>query len=256
MSAAVDRSRPTENLSAYDYFLRARQVFTPHAGAFVAEPFLMKALELDPNLGVAHAMLAHLHCVRFYYDGNRDHLKDALASAGKALDLEPEEPWPNYAQGISLLFLSRFGEAEPYFEKALALNGNEVRFLAGHAFFLAFMKRTHLALQEIDEALRRDPFAHEWFWDVRGAALMCAERYSEAIDSFRHLKRPPPWCICYLAVCHAQVGEMAEAKRMLAKFREISPGRTLEELISKEPIADPETAKRLVDAARRTEQVD
>src|SRR5215510_9594883 len=110
-TATVDhnRSRLTDNLSAYDYFLRARQVFSPHAGAFVAEPFLMKALELDPNLGVAHAMLAHHHCVRFYYDGNWDHLTHALASAGKALDLDPEEPWPNYVQGISLLFLRRFG---------------------------------------------------------------------------------------------------------------------------------------------------
>jgi len=257
-AAVVDhnRSRPTDNLSAYDYFLRARQVFTPHAGAFVAEPFLMKALELDPNLGVAHAMLAHLHCVRFYYDGNWDHLTNALASAGKALDLDPEEPWPNYAQGISLLFSRRFGEAEPYFEKALALNGNEVRFLAGHALFLGYMKRTDLALREIDEALRRDPYSHEWFWDVRGAALTAGDRYLEAIDSFRHVKRPPPWCVCYLAVCHALVGQMAEAKAMLAKFHEMSPGRTLEELMSKEPISDPESAKRLIDAARRTDQAD
>jgi hypothetical protein len=49
---------------------------------------------------------------------------------------------------------------------------------------------------------------------------------------------------------------MAEAKRMLAKFREISPGRTLEEVMSKEPISDPETAKRLTAAARRAEQDD
>jgi TolB-like protein len=251
-----NRSRPTENLSAYDCLLRARQGFGPQYSSLQSEPFLLKAIELDPNLAIAHAMLAHLHCVRFYHTGDRRHLAEALVAGQRALDLDPEEPWASYALGCAFQFSRRSDEAKHCFDRAATLNTNEVTFLAGEALWLVFNGHAEPALQQIDEALRRDPLAHGWFWDIRGTILAIAGRYREAIDSLRRMKPLAPWSHCYMAICHVELGELAEAKAILEHLRTVCPDRTPEEVLSIEPYADAATWQRLIGALRRAAQAE
>jgi tetratricopeptide (TPR) repeat protein len=76
-------------LSAYDFFLQAREKFGSELFALQAEPFLRRAIELDPNFADAHAMISALHTTKYFYDRQTQHLEDALAAGRRALDLDP-----------------------------------------------------------------------------------------------------------------------------------------------------------------------
>ena len=109
------------------------------------------------------------------------------------------------------------------------------------------------ALREIEEAQRRDPYAHDWFWNVRGQIETVAGKYAEALRSFHRMKSTPPWAHCYLAICHAELGQIAEARACLQQYRETNPGRAPSDSWRIDPYANVDTKNRLIDALRRIE---
>ena len=149
--ARRNRSLAPAKLSAYDYLLRARQATSSLVSTLQSEPLLRKAIEIDPDLAIAHAILAHLTCIKFYYDGNTSHLADAIEIGQVALRLDPEEPWANYALAIAHMFSRRMRESRQFIDRALSLNSNEVNFLATDALWLTFMGEVEPALKAIDE---------------------------------------------------------------------------------------------------------
>ncbi len=89
-------ARPTENVAAYDSFLRGRDVM--RSGGHTMEmlgqalPFFERAVQLDPHFALAWAELARLHLNTHDY---LDHTAGRLAQAKRAIDtavqLAPDE---------------------------------------------------------------------------------------------------------------------------------------------------------------------
>ncbi|HND61121.1 MAG TPA: TIR domain-containing protein [Opitutaceae bacterium] len=85
--------RPTQNLAAYDAYVKARQlrqqVLMPEA-----EPLLKTAVTLDPQFAQAWAELGSLHAQMYF--GDIDHsatrLADAKAAIDRAVQLAPDAP--------------------------------------------------------------------------------------------------------------------------------------------------------------------
>ena len=80
--------KPTENLSAYDNYLRALEHLGGYSALAPAEPFLLKAVEQDPRFALAHAHLSPVNVVKYFFDGDKSHLDDAEAWGRKALELD------------------------------------------------------------------------------------------------------------------------------------------------------------------------
>jgi serine/threonine-protein kinase len=87
-------SRPTENMEAYDYYLRGNEYF--HRSVLendvrIAMRMYEKAVELDPTFALAHAQLSRAHLVMcwFYYDRSEQRLEMAKQAVDKALQLNP-----------------------------------------------------------------------------------------------------------------------------------------------------------------------
>ncbi len=87
-------ARPTEDLEAYDYYLRGRD----YANRGVAEEdyrraeqSYQKAVELDPNFALAYANLSQIHSQLFWYffDRSDARLVKARKAADRALELQP-----------------------------------------------------------------------------------------------------------------------------------------------------------------------
>ena len=97
-------SRPTENIEAYEYYLRGNEYF--HR-SFLKSDFRIaigmyeKAVELDPTFSLAHAELSRAH-VRLYWDYS-DRSEERLALAKQAIDkafqLNPNLPEAHLALG-------------------------------------------------------------------------------------------------------------------------------------------------------------
>jgi len=249
-AAKRSRARRPESLSAYDNFLRARELFRDFDVGLQSETFLLKAIELDPGFAMAHAMLADIRVIQYLYSAQKTRLAEALTAARKALDLDPEDPWTNFAFGFSAMFASRLDEAYHYFGRAMELNPHDVYFLGVHANLLRFMGRLEDAVSEIDEAIRRDPYSYNWFWSMRGSILTNTGRYAEAIESFRRTNYLSPWHECYLAVCYAELGQLAQARACLERFRTVIPVTNPEEYMTMMPYADAAVLQHLIDRLR------
>ncbi len=89
-------AKPTENLEAYDYVLRARPALQrpTRANNVEARALLRRAIELDPNYAAAYAALAetyHIATSMGWAESPTDFLSRAEEMANKALSLNDSE---------------------------------------------------------------------------------------------------------------------------------------------------------------------
>ena len=233
--ASRARARPTDNMSAYEFYLRALQLAAVYDAAHEAEPFLRQAVKLDPRFAAAHAMLGVVETLKFfwvYY--NSDYLHSALEMAKTALQLDPDGAYGHLATGFALLYLRQFRQAEISLDRAVALNPNDPFILSIRALFLNYTDRPDEALVEINEAQRRDPYAVGWYEDFRGIILTTAGQYREATACYAKMATVPRWSLVRLIVCHSELGEIKQAQDTLAKVKAHYPGLRLDEIVDAE----------------------
>ena len=111
--------KPTENLQAYDYFLRARSYTRRWTLDFALQMF-EEAIKLDPNFALAHAGIASVCGMTYQY--REQHLRwieQGMAACDRALALDPQLPetlaaraWLHYAQ-------KKHDEAIKYAQRAI-----------------------------------------------------------------------------------------------------------------------------------------
>ena len=237
--ASRTRARPTGNMSAYESYLRALQLVGEYGTVIQAEPYLQKAIELDPEFAAAQALLSFVESIKFYWSCDPRHLESGLRIAKVALQLDPEEAYAHLASGFALMYIRRFREAEPNLDRAVALNPNDPFILSIRALLLNYVGRSDAALAELEQAQRRDPFAVGWFEDFLGIILTGAGRYREALASYAKMATVPPWSLVCVTVCHAELGETKEAEAALARLKSSYPqfpGITLDGILKEEDL--------------------
>jgi len=202
-------SQPTDNLEAYQAYLRGRYWATrPH---FTYENWeramaaYQQAAELDPNFALAHAQLARGHAqARFYrHDLTPERLEAADAAAAKAAELAPNSPRVRLALGYYQLWAYRdVGKALEEFARAGAgqPDNAEVLKARGNVFLLQ---------GRWDEA--RDAFQRAFDLSPRDAGpigstawvLFTTRRYQESIaaaDQAINLAPDTLWPYLYKAL--------------------------------------------------------
>jgi TolB-like protein/Flp pilus assembly protein TadD len=121
---AIEKT-PTENVEAYEYYLRGRQYFHQfrRTGIQFARRMFDRAIELDPNFALAYAGLAD--CCSFlymYWDGSKANLEGADAASRKGLALDPERAETHASRGFALSLSRQYPEAHQEFQTAIRLN--------------------------------------------------------------------------------------------------------------------------------------
>ena len=242
--AARARRKPTESLSAYDNFLRARDCFRSYNSIAEAEPHLLKAVSLDPDFALAHALLSMVEVIKYQDDGDTTRLRHAEALGRRALELESEEAWCQVAVAHPLMFQNRLEEAGSYLERAVALNPNDTWVGTFHAIWLNYSGRTDEALSAMASIIRRDPMPLDWYWDVLAIAQTTAGLYAEAIASYNRMVEMPEWAHAYLAICYVNLGQLAEARASAAKFASTGALGNVADFVRMEPFLDPSVPAR------------
>jgi len=98
------QSRPTENMEAYNYFLRGneyRHGSEQENDMKAAIQMYERAVELDPKFALAYAWLSRCHAVMYwmYYDRTEERLAMAKKAVDIALQLEPDLAEAHLASG-------------------------------------------------------------------------------------------------------------------------------------------------------------
>jgi adenylate cyclase len=117
---------PTDNVEAYQFYLRGRQFFHRQTknSLEIAKRMFVRAIELDPNYARAHAGLAD--CESEIYMGSYADTgpETILAASARALELDPELAEAHASRGLALSTLERHDEAEQEFKAAMGLDPN------------------------------------------------------------------------------------------------------------------------------------
>src|SRR5258706_7816728 len=127
--AEINRSRakPTSNLDAYDYYLRALQQFTLYtrAGSDAAIENAQKAISLDPDYALAKALLSSTYMSRRIRGwGTTGDPAKALAVAREAIAQDSNNPSVLRWAGLTLGFWGDHDRSIAVLEKAARLNVN------------------------------------------------------------------------------------------------------------------------------------
>ncbi|HEX5577520.1 MAG TPA: tetratricopeptide repeat protein, partial [Gemmatimonadaceae bacterium] len=115
----------TENVEAYDYYLRGRKFFHQNRRTSLefARKMFTRAIEVDPNYARAYAGIADCCSILFmYFDARESNLKQADKASQTALDLDPGLAEAHSARGLSYSLSKRYELAQKEFEIAMKLD--------------------------------------------------------------------------------------------------------------------------------------
>jgi serine/threonine-protein kinase len=98
-------AQPTDNLEAYDYYLRGKDYHyrsDEEQDAQIAIRMYQNAVDLDASFAVAYAQLSKVHSWMwfFFYDRTQERLAMAREAADQALGLDPDLPEAHEALGV------------------------------------------------------------------------------------------------------------------------------------------------------------
>ena len=153
----------TDNVQAYDYYLRGRTFFHQHRRTSMefARQMFTRAIEVDPNYARAYAGIADCCSILFmYFDARESNLKQADKASQKALDLDPDLAEAHSARGLSYSLSKRYDLAQEEFETAMRLDPKlyEAPYFYARAFLAQGMAYEAAPLFERAATLRPDDY--------------------------------------------------------------------------------------------------
>jgi len=133
---------PTENLTAYDFFLRGRNLFFKgnREDLIKSIPYFKKAIEHDNEFALAYADMAIAY---FYLDAlqaEKVYSEQIKEYADKALLFDSKSPQSLLSKAVYYMNIEEYEMAVPYLEKALEYNPNEAFIINALSDFYAQYK--------------------------------------------------------------------------------------------------------------------
>jgi adenylate cyclase len=256
--ATAARKRP-ENLTAYDFYLRAIQQRYPMTREGLAEAIRLahRALELDPRFGSVAALAAdcHMNNVGLGYAADPQFdPKEAVRLIRLALSVDDSDPETlAFACVISAVIDGDYESGTEIADRAVALNPSSFFAWNGKGWVYKLAALPEEALRRFERALRMspvDPLLHQTF-AVMGYAYIELGRFDEAIVAGKKAQRQnPSFSPAYrcLVSAFAHLGRDAEAREAAARLLETDPGFTISAWIAR---GGQSNAKLLIEGFRK-----
>jgi adenylate cyclase len=223
------RRKPPQLWAAYDYFLQGREQMQ-RFDAETAAPLLRRAIELDAGYAQAHGWFAIAMYVIYSSHGRPEDLKEGMDAAQRAVALDPLDSTSHRALAMIYSLMRQYDLAGVHFDRAVALNPNDVDSSTLRSLWLAYVGRGHEALESLDAGLRLDPFPPTWHWECRAIALFQARRHAEVLKAFQQMDFFHWWSHCYVAACNAHLGNLEIAKLAVSEVLRLKPNFSMREL--------------------------
>jgi adenylate cyclase len=235
--------RRSENLTAYDFYLRALPQFYLSTREGIAEAIRLahRALELDPQFGLVAALagVCYMQSVLWGYAIDpKFERNEAIRLFRLALSVDEGDPDTLAAAALVSAFIVGDSESEiELADRAVALNPNS--FQAWHSRGQVYRTAGlwEEAIRSFERAIRMspvDPRLHTTF-AVMGLAFIELRRFGEAIAAGKKAQRHNPSLpVAYrcLASAFAHLGRDAEAREAAMRMLELDPAFTISPLIA------------------------
>ena len=254
--------RGTENLEAYDLYIRGRFFWEKRGeGLKRAVEYFEKAIEKDPNYAEAYAGIAESYNLLSFYGYllSREAIPIARENALKALEINDTIAEAHNALGWIHQYHDWDGSAaEQEFKRALELNPTYTPAHYWYASMLSLTDRDDEMYRENERAIAVDPLsvqAHTMYgWCLLGRLELdqAEEKLKRALElnpdfllahwllgqTYHHMSKDDeaiaelqkavelsgrhPWMLSCLGNVYGKMGRTAEAREVLAEIRERS----------------------------------
>jgi tetratricopeptide (TPR) repeat protein len=243
----LSRRKPTENLDAYDYYLRglvAHHQWTREANS-EALSYFYRAIELDPNFAAAYGWAARCYSQRKVGAWVADPAKEVAECerlARRAAELGRDDAVALSTAGIALAYLvGDLEDGAAFTERALALNPNLVWAWFFSAWVRLMLGEPEIAIERFARAMRLNPNDPQIYATQEGmaAAHFAAGRYTEALSWAKAAIREKPTFVAAMSMAAASAalaGHLSEAQEAAAKLRQLEPNLRVSDL--KEPFSE------------------
>jgi adenylate cyclase len=254
----VDK-RGTDDLEAYDLFLRGRELFwqTSRETIEQAQVLFDRAIRSDPTFALAHAYLAFTNSLQYANRWSGDlegSSRCAQALAERALVLDPSEPEAHYVRGIIRLWTEKKSDqAIADAERAIALDPNFARGYGALGAFLHYAGRSEEALDRFRIMARLDPHYPGPYQHFFAQAHFALGHFEEAVAALKErLERQPASDVSrvLLAACYGHLGRREEARAEWAEALRINPDYSIDDRRKVLPYKDPADFERVVEGLR------
>ena len=237
-SAEIERAirKPTENLGAYDLYLRALAQFwkwTPD-GWSEAVDLLRRALDIDPSYATAAGLFAWCRVVeqtrRLVSAQERD---EASRFARLAVEKGNEDPDALWMGGWGMLMLAgEHAAGMSAMERSLALNPNSALASCFFGWAQSYRHQSQRAIEALERARRFSPLDPQpWvFYGGLAHAHFAAGRWGEAIewaDRALHAQPRMTAVVGVKAAACSHLGRAEEARAYVSRYLELRPGSTI-----------------------------
>jgi TolB-like protein len=233
-AAEIQRSshRPTQDLTAYDLYLRALALaYSWEKDAVLrALELLEQAIGRDPHYGPALVQAAARHADLHMNGWTNDPAasrRNGLDLSRRALQVAGDDPDTISRAGYTLAY---FGEdihaAISLLERSLELNPNAALGWQRSAWLRLWAGQPDVAIDHFQRALRLNPREQRTnpFMGI-GVAHFFAHRFEEARTMLlQSLQEKPNWVpsFRFLASCYAHMGRLDEAQETIKRLRNLT----------------------------------
>jgi adenylate cyclase len=228
---ARSADRPTNDLTAYDLYLRAYQIALSSSARYAEALRLLElAINRDPHYVPALAWAAFC-CHRVLLDGGSEdpaaHRLKGTDYARRALEVAGDDPAILANAAYTLGYLGEdIGATLELVDRALALNPSFARgwFISG--VLRLYAGQPEIAIEHAEASLRLSPRARVgWALLTIGAAHFYARRFDQAVPKLllaiqEDASLPNPYR--YLAACYAHMGRLDEARVIVARLQAVT----------------------------------
>lgn len=182
--------RYTNNIKAYDQFLRGQALYTQHTDNenMLARQHYQSAIEIDPNFSRAYSSLALTHVDDYRYkwhNSSQDSLPTAVTLAKKAVSIDNKLPQAHWALAYALAHLQQYQQAIISLEEALKVRPNYADGYAFLALINIYNDSPAQGLKMIRRAMQLNPDYPAQYLSVLGQAHYSLKEYEDALPIFR-----------------------------------------------------------------------
>ena len=247
-------AKGTNNLEAYLKVMQARSIhmrFTKDDN-LISRGLTEEAISIDPAFGEAYVLLAATYMLETFFESVKSReqsMRQAIGYAKKAVELETVG-----GHGMLGWLYSLIGQIEKALTEcklAVDLAPNSASARTWYGAVLTKAGQYEMAVQQLEQAGRRDPMAGTWFLRNLGSAYSLNDRHEEAISTLKNaIQKAPKDYLSRLLLTRAFIfaGRPDEAKVEAAEVLRLNPNFSLEKHAKKSKGKDKD---RSIDALRQ-----
>jgi len=224
-------NRPTNDLTAYDLYLRAYSIMlSPTRDVPEALRLLDHAITRDPGYGPALAWGAICYCLCDISGWGEDlelNRPNGLDRGRRALQVAGDDPAVLANAAFALGYFGEdIGAMIALVDRALMLNPSFARGWHVSGGLHAWAGLPDLAIEHFETSLRLSPRARVgWGLAGIGIAHFLSRRFDEAVPKLLlAIQEDPsfPYPYYYLAACYAHMGRLGDSREIVARLRTIT----------------------------------